>query len=584
MSSENHRIELGCIVEDGNQGETLRIPAIEILSGRGFITGKSGSGKSNTASVIFEEFLDAGLSCLIVDTDGEYWGLREKYELLHLGGDDECQRRVGPEHADWIAETVLVDRIPVILDVSGYADEGGSDVDSDIARELLEQVATALFTKAKTHKQPTLFAVEEIHEFIPEGGKLGSLGQRLVKIGKRGRKHGLGIMGMSQRPADVKKSYITQCDWLVWHRLTWNNDTRVVSSVLGSEYADAIETFADGEAWLMTDWDGEVRRVRMREKHTFDAGARPGLDGIDRPDLKGIDDDLLDGLDEVAEEAAQRHDRISQLEHQLGEKDDQIAELEAELSQAEDMSAMAEQFTEALLSQDAGNGGDGSPQQVIEAEVMEVRQQKRELEETVEAKDDRIAGLEARVAELEEYEQRVERLEGLDLDTAEEAVHRLAESIGMDAATGSDDGAGKWRQKYRDAQDRIERLEQRLDDAEAASSDGTATVTPDAGISDLISHDAVQAAVVSAKDASQYSDGHFDRVLAILANADGGGKTASDIAPLTDVSESTVREVLKELHRSGILNQSTKDRAKSYRLDREFLERRVEVAQQQASM
>jgi hypothetical protein len=582
VSPDNNGNETAPTLALDDSGD-VELPVIDVLSGRGFLTGKSGSGKSNSASVVFEELLDhpeGPYPFLVVDTDGEYWGLREEYELLHLGGDDECQARVGPEHAEWIAETVLVDRVPIILDVSGYADEGGADVDSNIGRELLEEVATALFTKAKAHKQPMLFALEEIHEFIPEGGGLDSLGQRLIKVAKRGRKHGLGLMGMSQRPADVKKSFITQCDWLLWHRLTWNNDTNVVKNVLGSEYADAIEDFDDGEAWLMTDWDGDITRVCVRRKHTFDAGGRPGLEGIDRPDLKGVDEGLLDGLEEASEQAAKRRDRISQLEYQLEEKDETIEELKQDLREAENLNAMAEKFSDAMLQQAEGQTADpeadsGGPPDVIRAEVMEIRQEKQELESEVEAKDDRIEELEARVAELEPYEERVERLERrVDFDEAEEAIERLLEALDVDA-----DPDDRIRQKLSEEREQRQQLEARLE--ELQREDTPAATGDDAGLSTLLEHDGVQSAIETAKEAGDHSDEHFDRVLTILASSDGSAKTAADVAPLTDVSERTVRGVMSELHRSGILQTETQGRATAYRLDREFLERRIEVAEQQ---
>jgi ABC-type glutathione transport system ATPase component len=52
-------------------GTTVSLPVVEILTGRGFITGKSGSGKSNTASVVVEKLLSANFPVLVVDTDGE---------------------------------------------------------------------------------------------------------------------------------------------------------------------------------------------------------------------------------------------------------------------------------------------------------------------------------------------------------------------------------------------------------------------------------------------------------------------------------------------------------------------------------
>jgi len=84
------------------------MPTVEVLTGRGFVTGKSGSSKSNTVSVVCEELLDAGAPLMIVDTDGEYYGLKEQYELLHVGGDDRYDLRVGVDDADRLARVALL--------------------------------------------------------------------------------------------------------------------------------------------------------------------------------------------------------------------------------------------------------------------------------------------------------------------------------------------------------------------------------------------------------------------------------------------------------------------------------------------
>jgi len=331
----------------GEPGTSVDLPVVELLTGRGFVTGKSGAGKSNSASVITEKLLDNGFGMLIVDIDGEYYGLKEEYEILHAGDDEECDIRVTVEHAEKIASLALEQNVPVILDVSSFLDE-------DEARELLTEVARHLFAKAKKQKQPFLLLVEEVHEYIPQKGSVGECGQMLIKISKRGRKHGLGVMGVSQRPADVKKDFITQCDWLVWHRLTWNNDTKVVSRVLDNDYADAVEDLDDGEAFLVTDWAESVERVQFHRKQTFDAGATPGLDDFERPDLKSVSEDLVSELEAISDEQAERESRIEELREELDRKNSRIAELETELEDARDMQRMADQFTQALIDQVEG--------------------------------------------------------------------------------------------------------------------------------------------------------------------------------------------------------------------------------------
>jgi hypothetical protein len=324
-----------------NPGEPVSLPVVELLTGRGFVTGKSGSGKSNSASVIAEKLLDNGFGLLIVDVDGEYYGLKEEYEVLHAGADEECDIQVTADHAEKLADLALEGNVPIILDVSSFLDENEAEA-------VLTDVARHLFAKEKKQKQPFLLLVEEVHEYIPERGSVGECGKMLIKIGKRGRKHGLGICGISQRPANVKKDFITQCDWLVWHRLTWDNDTSVVRRVLDGEYAEAVEDLDAGEGFLMTDWSESVRRVQFRRKRTFDAGATPGLDDFERPELKSISGDLVAELEEISDEKEAREDRIAELTAELDRKNSRIAELEAELQDARDLRRMADQFVDAL--------------------------------------------------------------------------------------------------------------------------------------------------------------------------------------------------------------------------------------------
>ncbi|MFC6725480.1 helicase HerA domain-containing protein, partial [Halobium palmae] len=323
-------------------GESVDLPVVEILTGRGFVTGKSGSGKSNTASVVIENLLENNFPVLIVDTDGEYYGLKEAFEILHVGADEECDIQVSPEHSEKIASLALEQNVPIILDVSGYLDEAD-------AEEMLLETARSLFAKEKKLKKPFLMLVEECHEYIPEKGGMGEAGKMLIKIGKRGRKHGLGIVGISQRPADVKKDYITQCDWLCWHRLTWNNDTKVVGRILGSEYADAIEDMGNGEAFLMTDWAESIRRVQFHRKETFDAGATPGLDDFERPELKSVSGDLVSELSDISDEKARRESEVADLRQELDKKRAKIDQLERELAEAKDLKRMADKFSQALL-------------------------------------------------------------------------------------------------------------------------------------------------------------------------------------------------------------------------------------------
>jgi hypothetical protein len=263
---------------------------VELLTGRGFVTGKSGSGKSNTASVILEELLELKFNLLIVDIEGEYYGLKDRYDLVHAGADDRCDITVGVSDAADIAELALVMNMPVVLDISEFADPL-------VGRELVTAVVEELYVQEKAVRKPFLLVVEEMQEFMPQTGGGDELSNLLERVAKRGRKRGLGMLGLSQRPSSVDKNFITQCDWMVWHRVTWKTDLDIVRNILGAEKAQQIEDVDTGEGFLMTDWDEQVRRVQFKKKRTHDAGATPGLESYETPPPSMVSDRLAAKFD-----------------------------------------------------------------------------------------------------------------------------------------------------------------------------------------------------------------------------------------------------------------------------------------------
>jgi uncharacterized coiled-coil DUF342 family protein len=462
--SETRSIEVGETVD----GDVVELPVVELLTGRGFVTGKSGSGKSNTASVVCEELLDAGFPMLIIDCEGEYYGLKEEYELLHVGADEECDIQVAPEHAEKVAELALNENIPVILDVSGYLDE-------EVSNELILKTARHLFAKEKKLKKPFLLVCEEVHEYIPEGGGMDETGKMLIKIGKRGRKHGLGIVGISQRPADVKKDFITQANWLVWHRLTWENDTNVVGRIIGNEYEEKVSDLNDGQAFMQTDWaEADLRTVQFRRKRTFDAGATPGLDDFERPELKSVSDNLVGDLQSITEDKEEHENRIAELEAEIEKKEKRIETLEDELENARDISQAANKMADAI----AGNTGISAPteddQQTldevddeksdheksnaeIEHERNQFRKRARELEERLDELASTKADLQDRVEALAVEKEALEDEKVTLREERDELATRVDE---LEAEVES------MRAELGDEREKAEKLEEETDDGE----------------------------------------------------------------------------------------------------------------------
>ncbi|MFB6158682.1 MAG: helicase HerA domain-containing protein [Candidatus Nanohalobium sp.] len=402
-------------------------PVVELLTGRGFITGKSGSGKSNTAGVIMEELLEDGYPLLVIDTEGEYYGLKEQFEILHVGADENCDVEITPEHADKITDLALKQNVPVVLDVSGYLDE-------EDAKEMVRETVQKLFNKEKKMKKPFLLVIEECHEYIPEKVQLDETGQAIIKVAKRGRKRGLGVLGISQRPANVKKDFITQANYKIWHQLDWDNDLDVVKRVLNKDAKEDVKNLEIGEALIDADFFDGVIRTKFKERKTFHAGRTPTLEDFDRPELKEVSEDLVEELNEISEEKEQEENRIEELENTLERKNQRVKELEERVDELREHNSFAERFVNAIESkvsdkdsseeiQEVELEGDISGVQLLEDSIIEEKLD-RILDEIESLKNEAQSEVSAGEIDEKNEEEKVE----LDDEQLVEELQKVSES------------------------------------------------------------------------------------------------------------------------------------------------------------
>lgn len=567
------------------------LPVVDVLTGRGFVTGKSGSGKSNSVSVVAEELLKRSHPFLIVDTDGEYYGLKEEYQVLHAGADEECDIRVGPEHAEKLATLALEQHVPIVLDVSGFLDE-------DDARELIRATARSLFAKEKKLRRPFVLIVEEVHEYIPQSGGLDECGQQLIQIAKRGRKHGLGIIGVSQRPANVKKDFITQANWLLWHRLTWDNDTKVVRRVIDADHADVVADLRNGEGFLMADWSDSIDRVQLRQKETFDAGATPGLEDVERPDLKSVSDDLVDDLQEISDEQDRYQSELERVENEAEQLREEKAEMEDKLRTAREVNVQLEGATASVdesvgdhqptstvvvpdehklstveeITVEAMDVGEVRQHAHNQAELIEdLRAENDELAERVDDAEETIAEQRERIEELEEYEHLYEHREEL-----EEAIRRAGEALGI--APGGD--VEQYREQLRSERERVEELEAKVESQETMIGEATGPGEQFQEVLDLLRHPATKQAVARAGKKSKTSVEHMWDVLFVLADRKEDEDTQlDDIVPLVDVARSSVSDILTRLREHDLVHREHRGQQTYYELRRDALELIIEQQQ-----
>ena len=183
------------------KGNKIELDLQELITGRTLLCSISRFGKTWTARRIIEQvFGKTGV--IIVDVEGEYATLRDRYPLLIIGKDVPLI----PESAEFLSDQVLEHNLSVIID--------GSDPQLDIAafQEFLARFIERFIAIETTARKPYLWILEEADELAPESGIARSicLGQ-IRKLIKKGGKRGLGAMILTQRPAFVSKFVISQC-------------------------------------------------------------------------------------------------------------------------------------------------------------------------------------------------------------------------------------------------------------------------------------------------------------------------------------------------------------------------------------
>ena len=122
------------------------------------------------------------------------------------------------------------DNVVSILDLSGIP----TSVLSDLIAALLRTLFDALFWSRKqsegSRERPLLLVLEEAHSYVSQG-ESGPAALAVRRIAKEGRKYGLGLMLVSQRPSEIDTTILSQCGTIFAMRLSNASDRGQVTAV-----------------------------------------------------------------------------------------------------------------------------------------------------------------------------------------------------------------------------------------------------------------------------------------------------------------------------------------------------------------
>lgn len=119
-----------------------------------------------------------------------------------------------------------------IVDLSGVPNEVAGIASAVIARTLFNFKLWQ--TSEERESDPTLLVCEEAHRYVPNQGEAQyeAAQEAIRRIAKEGRKYGLGLILVSQRPSEVEATVLSQCNTWIVLRITNDTDREHVRSIL----------------------------------------------------------------------------------------------------------------------------------------------------------------------------------------------------------------------------------------------------------------------------------------------------------------------------------------------------------------
>lgn len=150
-----------------------------------------------------------------------------------------------------------------------------SEVPSDVLPLIVSLVARLVFSvqqwARKQDRHPIALLCDEAHLYIPEHTADASETSSLAsfeRIAKEGRKYGVGLVVITQRPSEVSRTVLSQSSNFVAMRLTNADDQNVIKRLLPDSignYADLLPILDIGEALVVGDASLLPSRIHIDE-------------------------------------------------------------------------------------------------------------------------------------------------------------------------------------------------------------------------------------------------------------------------------------------------------------------------------
>jgi len=358
------------------------------------------SGKSYQAGKICEDLCEVKQPFVVIDPEGEYWTLRERYPVIVAAVGQAVGRPKGykadltitSDTAPALARRVAEKGYSLVLDLRNATMAQGYDV--------LGSFLESLYQVEAEFNRPLVVIMEEAHVLVPEIGRIRLPDMRKAQekviywtyeVAARGRHRGLGYICIARRAAEVAKAVLSQCPNRIIFKLVDPSDLAWLrESGLSREEAEAVKRLPQGKAMVIGLSD-EHFYVMSKARVCTHGGKTPIAMAVETPELESAIADLAEVIEAPSPPETVPNELLDKMKATVSVYEERIKELENTL------------LTEKKVKLEL----------ISEAEML--RTQVKDLESKIFSSEERFA-----------YEARIKSLES-DIGVMKEQLGKAAE-------------------------------------------------------------------------------------------------------------------------------------------------------------
>lgn len=297
-------------------GDGVTVDVQQLIDSRLLVQANSGGGKSYLVRKLCE-ITYGHAQVIVLDPDGEFHTLREKFDFALAGPGGECPATV--KSAPLLARRLLELGTSCVIDIY----ELGAQRAAFIAAFL-----DSLMSAPRDLWHDVIVVVDEVNKFCPEGGRRDKLTEEstnaIIDLMTRGRKRGYCGILATQRISDLNKSAAAECNNVLIGRCNLDIDIDRAAKRIGMNPRQATEVlpelpagtfYAMGPA-ISVDWLVSHRVAKIQVGKVTTTHPKRGQKVAVAPP-RAMVKKVLAQLADIPEEAAEEANTVVELKAEI---------------------------------------------------------------------------------------------------------------------------------------------------------------------------------------------------------------------------------------------------------------------------